>query len=282
MQKPRDNQIYLLLTFLLGLALGGCGVRNDDFGDEDFSDLSSIPDAIPRHEPRSRYGNPSSYVVFGKRHYVMRSSAGFVERGIASWYGPDFHGKRTSSGETYNMYKMTAAHKNLPLPSYVRVTNLENGRNVVVRVNDRGPFHEGRIIDLSYTAAKKLDIVRSGTARVEVRAINTRRGKPAILAQGGKPAPAPVLASIPATGPSLPAPTGDIYIQAGAFSSEDNALNLRKRITSSLANDVRITSSVDGALYRVQVGPLQSVNHIDPVSRQLQDLGLTTLRVVID
>jgi len=280
MQKPRTNQTYLLLSLLLGLALGGCSIRNDEFADEGFGDFSNIPNAIPRHEPRSKYGNPDSYVVFGKRYYVMDSSSGFIERGIASWYGPNFHGKRTSSGETYDMYKMTAAHKNLPLPSYVKVTNLQNGRSVVVRVNDRGPFHEGRVIDLSYTAAQKLDVVRTGTARVEVRALNTRRGKPAILARREPPRLKSVLASVPAQGASLP--TGDIYIQAGAFSSENNALTLRKRIAAMLASDVRITPSVDGLLYRVQVGPLQSIDHIDPISRQLQNLGLTALHVVID
>jgi rare lipoprotein A len=131
-----------------------------------------VPDAVPRVEPRSRYGNPPFYVVFGKRYYVLASSVGYVERGVASWYGPGFHEVNTSTGEPYNMYAMTAAHKTLPLPAYVRVTNLQNGRSIVVRVNDRGPFVGNRIIDLSYTAAYKLDMLRNGTAMVEVRAID--------------------------------------------------------------------------------------------------------------
>ena len=133
---------------------------------------ASVQDAIPRLEPRARYGNPPFYDVFGKRYYVLSSSVGYWERGVASWYGPGFHKERTSTGEPYDMYGMTAAHKTLPLPAYVRVTNLQNGRSVVVRVNDRGPFVGNRIIDLSYTAAAKLDMLRNGTAMVEVRAID--------------------------------------------------------------------------------------------------------------
>ena len=130
-----------------------------------------VPDAIPRAEPRALYGNPPSYEVFGKRYYVMASSVGYVERGVASWYGPGFHKELTSVREPYDMYGMTAAHKTLPLPAYVRVTNLQNGRSCVVRVNDRGPFVGNRIIDLSYTAAAKLDMLRDGTAMVEVRVL---------------------------------------------------------------------------------------------------------------
>ena len=133
--------------------------------------LLDVPDAIPRAEPRSIYGNPPSYEVFGKRYYVMSSSVGYVERGVASWYGPGFHKELTSVREPYDMYGMTAAHKTLPLPAYVRVTNLQNGRSCVVRVNDRGPFVGNRIIDLSYTAAAKLDMLRDGTAMVEVRVL---------------------------------------------------------------------------------------------------------------
>jgi rare lipoprotein A len=133
--------------------------------------LLDVPDAVPRTEPRSIYGNPPSYEVFGKRYYVMASSVGYVERGVASWYGPGFHKELTSVREPYDMYGMTAAHKTLPLPAYVRVTNLQNGRSCVVRVNDRGPFVGNRIIDLSYTAAAKLDMLRDGTAMVEVRTL---------------------------------------------------------------------------------------------------------------
>ena len=131
----------------------------------------AVPDAVPVEEPRSRYGNPEEYEVLGQTYRVLDSSEGYVAEGLASWYGEEFHGRRTSSGEPYDMYLMTAAHRTLPIPTYVEVTNLENGRVAVVRVNDRGPFHPDRIIDLSYVAARKLDIVGPGTARVRVRAM---------------------------------------------------------------------------------------------------------------
>jgi rare lipoprotein A len=165
-------------------------------------------DAIPKPEPKSRYGNPPFYDVFGKRYYVLSSSADYVERGVASWYGPGFHQVRTSSGELYDMYGMTAAHRTLPLPAYVRVTNLQNGRSVVVRVNDRGPFVGNRIIDLSYTAAARLDMLRDGTAMVEVRSIDA-----------GAPPSVPVPVPMPATAPTIttmaaaaPATTGTSLI----------------------------------------------------------------------
>jgi rare lipoprotein A len=165
--------------------------------------LLDVPDAIPRAEPRSIYGNPPSYEVFGRRYYVMASSVGYVERGVASWYGPGFHKELTSVREPYDMYGMTAAHKTLPLPAYVRVTNLQNGRSCVVRVNDRGPFVGNRIIDLSYTAAAKLDMLREGTAMVEVRSLQPL--DPAldthltVASVGGLP-----LASPPSTNPAAP------------------------------------------------------------------------------
>jgi rare lipoprotein A len=158
---------------------------------------ASVQDAIPRLEPRARYGNPPFYDVFGKRYYVLSSSVGYWERGVASWYGPGFHKERTSTGEPYDMYGMTAAHKTLPLPAYVRVTNLQNGRSVVVRVNDRGPFVGNRIIDLSYTAAAKLDMLRNGTAMVEVRAIDPSVPPlPPVVTASTTPAAAPVAAAL--------------------------------------------------------------------------------------
>ena len=136
---------------------------------------------MPHDEPRSKYGNPPFYEVSGRRYAVLQSAVGFVEQGVASWYGPDFHGGRTATGETYDMNAMTGAHPTLPLPTWVRVTNLENGRSVVVRLNDRGPFAKDRIIDLSRAAAEQLDMIRQGTARVEVRSLaagDTARRRP--------------------------------------------------------------------------------------------------------
>jgi rare lipoprotein A len=170
----------------------------------------SIPEVIPRIEPRARSGNPPFYDVFGKRYYVLSSSVGYRERGVASWYGPGFHKVRTSIGEPYDMYGMTAAHKTLPLPAYVRVTNLQNGRSVVVRVNDRGPFVGNRIIDLSYSAAAKLDMLRNGTAMVEVRTIDASAPPPVITASA-TPAPAaapPAATALTIVAPAAAAPAG--------------------------------------------------------------------------
>jgi rare lipoprotein A len=138
------------------------------------ADFGGPPDPVPKVEPKAKYGNMESYVVFGQRYYPKPTSRDHVERGIASWYGPKFHGRKTSSGEIYDMYQMTAAHKTLPLPTYARVTNLENGRSAVVRINDRGPFVGDRVIDLSLAAAEKLDVVKNGTAEVEVVSIDPR------------------------------------------------------------------------------------------------------------
>jgi rare lipoprotein A len=183
-------------TAALTVAVGGCvGTRHEELRPAtpaapapaaalpSTQPPETVPDAVPRYEPRSIYGNPPFYDVFGKRYFVLSSSADYVERGVASWYGPGFHKVRTSTQEPYDMYGMSAAHKTLPLPCYARVTNLQNGRSVVVRVNDRGPFVGNRIIDLSYTAAAKLDMLRNGTAMVEVRTVG-----PASV-PGGVPSP---------------------------------------------------------------------------------------------
>ncbi len=166
---PRGKRRLALLSGLV--LLGGCSVAPVREAAIKDIDVTRIPDPVPRAEPRSRYGNPESYEVFGERYFPITSSEGFFERGIASWYGPDFHLRRTSSGEPYDMYRLSAAHRILPLPTYVEVTNLENGRKAVVRVNDRGPFKDDRVIDLSYAAAKKLGVYAPGTALVELRAL---------------------------------------------------------------------------------------------------------------
>ncbi|HEX3395792.1 MAG TPA: septal ring lytic transglycosylase RlpA family protein [Steroidobacteraceae bacterium] len=167
----------------------------------------SVPDMVPRIEPRSRNGNPPFYDVMGKRYFVLSSSVGYVERGVASWYGPGFHKVRTSTGEPYDMYAMTAAHKTLPLPAYVRVTNLQNGRSIVVRVNDRGPFVGNRIIDLSYTAASKLDMLRNGTAMVEVRSIEPGSVSAPLTASIAAPTAAPTTATAAAPTATAAGPT---------------------------------------------------------------------------
>ena len=152
-------------------------------------DVANTPDAVPKIEPRSRSGNPDEYEAFGVVYHVLDDSSGFTERGRASWYGKKFHGKKTASGEPYDMFAMTAAHKTLPIPSYVRVTNLENGKTCVVRVNDRGPFHSKRIIDLSYAAAARIGITTSGHAEVEIRAVQP--GDDNTMLASAAPTPAP-------------------------------------------------------------------------------------------
>ncbi len=229
------------------------------------TEIEKIPDAVPAQEPRSARGNPPFYEVMGKRYFVMKEAAGYVERGIASWYGPGFHEASTSNGERYDMYAMTAAHKTLPLPCYVQVTNLRNGRSVVVRVNDRGPFKDGRIIDLSYTAASKLDILRDGTAFVEVRALTPEKS------------PAPVTRQASSQASSL-------YIQAGAFGSETNASDLLERLrTSGVENGFVRRDDVDGrALYRVRIGPVENVREFDRLLERLKSLGIPDARLASD
>lgn len=257
------------------LLLTGCSVvvRQDGAPPAGGVDLSSIPDAVPRVEPRSKYGNPKSYQVNGRRYYVMNSSAGYVERGIASWYGNKFHGNRTSSGETYNMYAMTAAHKSLPLPTWVEVTNLGNGRQVVVKVNDRGPFHENRLIDLSYAAAAKLGIIKNGTGLVEVRAIDPRTW-------GRQARSVPVSNEIPAGKGGNP----DFYIQVGAFSSLINAKNLRSRLAVMTLGMVRISEAVvkGNHVFRVQIGPVNDVDTADRIVSELNRLGVFDHHIVFD
>jgi rare lipoprotein A len=190
-------------------------------------DAHAVPDAVPRDEPRSRYGNKSPYMVFGKTYTVMDDATGFTERGVASWYGAKFHGAKTSSGEPYDMYAMSAAHKSLPLPSYARVTNLETGATVVVRVNDRGPFKDDRVMDLSYAAATRLGITAKGTGLVEIRVVGpgdvaaVPPDGPTVtviddggigeavpyfgeeLAPAPAPAPAPAIAPVPVPAPAV-------------------------------------------------------------------------------
>jgi len=248
-----------------------------------------VPDAVPRVEPRSRYGNPPFYEVFGKRYTVLPTSVGYVERGVASWYGPGFHEVRTSTGEPYDMFGMTAAHKTLPLPVYVRVTNLQNGRSIVVRVNDRGPFVGNRIIDLSYTAAAKLDMLRNGTAFVEVRAIDPSMPEPLVLAatplplSPGTSAPPPGLGSPGAPAPPAPLATG-LFIQAGAFANPANAERLADKLRGGGFGTVFVRESENAGrkLYRVRIGPVPDVSEFDRVVAALAEAGVADARLALD
>ena len=249
-------------------------------------DISQIPDAIPQIEPRARYGNHSPYEVLGKTYRVMKSAAGYKQDGIGSWYGEKFAGRKTSSFEPYDPYAMTAAHKSLPLPSYVRVTNLENNREVVVKVNDRGPFHEGRIIDLSYAAASKLGYMDKGTARVRVEFIN-----PYKIPQP-TPQPNPQTEAFPLATASSAAntenapvastntqpvqPEHQIYLQVAAFSQLSTAQALEQKLKSAIKAPTSINSSSNGfgenknQIHRVRIGPFKDEMSAILVSEQIK------------
>lgn len=255
-----------------------------DGGPEVPPDVSRLPEPVPRAEPRARYGNHSPYVVLGRRYHVMDSAEGYVERGVASWYGTKFHGRPTSSFEPYDMYAFTAAHKTLPLPTFARVTNLENGRSVMVRINDRGPFHADRLIDLSYAAAVKLGIHIRGTGPVEVEAIvppGMHRGvadapasarQPAGTSRPGAPVPAPAPILVEA---------GDVLLQVGSFAERDNARRVQQRLEDAGIRQVRIQRAEVGrsTVYRVRIGPVDVDRQPDIVAR-VQSLGLGTPRPV--
>lgn len=269
----------LIATLLIVLFVTGCSSsRYSQYRDSAPAgdiDTRRITNAIPRAEPRSKYGNSPSYVVHGKRYYVMQDSRNYVERGIASWYGKKFHGHRTSSGETYDMYKMTAAHKTLPLPSYVEVRHLKNGRSIIVRVNDRGPFHDNRIIDLSYAAAKKLGITSQGTGAVEIRAIDPYEyHRNRTMAQ--KPVPRQEITKATSTDYRL-------FLQVGAFVSRTNAEQLRSRLLAELGSQTINTGySEEKNVYRVRIGPLINVEQADQLASRISQLGLAEPHIVID
>ncbi len=233
-------------------------------------DLALIREIIPRYEPKSKYGNPETYTVFGKTYRVLKSASGYRQQGYASWYGKKFHGQRTSSGEPYDMYALSAAHKTLPLPTYVRVTNLENGKSLIVRVNDRGPFHDKRIIDLSYAAAWKLGILKKGTAWVEVAAVAANvenDDENSALQKNILPAPEQHKTA---------AMAGQQYIQAGAFSTVENATRITEQIQAitTLPVFVQSRSTHAGKLFVVMIGPLTSRQKVQYILRQLKKLGL--------
>ncbi len=289
-KSPRVWQWLALATsaaVLVACSSGGGGRYSSrhDGAPSAPPDVQAVPDAVPKAEPRSRYGNPSSYVVLGKRYHVMSTSAGYKERGVASWYGTKFHGHRTSSGESYDMYAMTAAHKSLPLPTYAEVTNLRNGRTVVVKVNDRGPFHDNRIIDLSYAAAAKLGILGEGTGLVEVRAIDPRQrqSEPRVIEARNTSAPSsstPSVSSRPAAASANP----ELYLQVGAFSSRSNAERLSSKLREEKLASIQISEGMSNQrpVFRVRIGPLTSVEEADRMASSLGRHGISDPHVVID
>jgi rare lipoprotein A len=242
---------------------------------------------------RGNRGNPPFYEVQGKRYYVLDSSDGFRERGIASWYGRDFHGRSTSSGEVYDMNLLTAAHKTLPIPTWVEVTNLVNGRRVIVKVNDRGPFVDGRIIDLSQRAAQELGMIQAGTTRVQVRALGAPDADPAL--------PAPVVAAAEpsrradgggfslisearaeAAGPDL-RPFRPYYVQVGAFADRNNATRLAEKLKDNGFENSFVLTTGNGRdrLHRVRIGPIDSREY-DRIAGDLRASGVREARLVQD
>jgi rare lipoprotein A len=289
----------LRTTFLFGVLLLAiaCTSSKDSAPEADrgpqgsHPELAALPDPVPRAEPNSRYGNHSPYVVFGKTYHVMDDARDYAATGTASWYGVKFQGRPTSSGEPYDMYELTAAHRSLPLPSYLRVTNLANGRSTVVRVNDRGPFHGGRIIDLSYAAAVKLDFANAGTARVHVELLQPEllSHKPLVHERAPETSAQPIAPSVVAKATPVPPPVPTepsprqpgveqplaadeaIFLQAGAFAQREGAERLHEDLTSLIGPTVHIDSVADDVLFRVRIGP---VEHMREATR-LQALIVT-------
>jgi rare lipoprotein A len=321
-QKPEPRFFAFMLVSLF--ILSACGVSpalntgryfEDDGPGRHPPEIDKIADAVPRSEPRSRSGN-KPYQVFGVNYVPLANANGFRERGVASWYGKKFHGRRTSSGEPYDMYTMTAAHKTLPLPCYVRVRNLENGRSTVVRVNDRGPFLNNRVIDLSYAAANKLGIIGRGTglveievvgpndsppsqiataprndaAKVETRAIEATPTVPAVPIGAAVPAvptapTVPSVATAPAASYQVPVTPPKLFVQAGSFREWDNAEGLRTRLERAAFRPIAVYSVLTDTqerIYRVRIGPVAGVEEGDRLAQALTEHGVTNATIVVE
>lgn len=268
-----DGCRHIAVLVLVSI-LSACGVQpvHDDAPAQSRSGIAPVlpNDPVPRDEPRSQFGNGPYYEVHGKVYKVLDTSYGYQERGVASWYGTKFHGRPTSSRERYDMYSMTAAHKSLPLPSYARVRNLRNGKSIIVRINDRGPFVDNRLIDLSYAAAIKLDMITTGTSLVEVTAISFDEPPPQQVASIGQ-------------APKKTNPE-NVFVQVGAFGESENA---RRRFT--LLRDigieqafVHLDDSTTPALYRVRIGPIADALQYDSIVQRLQNLGIFETHLVTD
>lgn len=246
-------------------------------------DISKVSDAVPKPVEPSPYGNPDSYEVYGKRYHILESSEGYVERGTASWYGTKFHGRRTSSGEAYNMYAMTAAHKTLPIPSYARITHLRNGKSVIVKINDRGPFVNNRLIDLSYVAARKLGITANGTGPVEVKVI-TAAESTSTVATAAPPVNAVADANKLASLDPVTETASKLYLQVGLFKDRSNAEQLRQNLTQLPIPGIHVATDRSQAepLYRVRIGPLSADTEAEQLIEMLATKGHKGFRIQID
>jgi peptidoglycan lytic transglycosylase len=252
----------------------GAYYKDDGPGENPPSNLAAIPDAEPKAEPLHRFAN-RPYQVFGKDYLPLDQVAPFRQRGVASWYGRRFHGGLTSSGERYDMYAMTAAHPTLPVPSYARVTSVANGRSVVVRINDRGPFHADRAIDLSYTAAYRLGYADAGSALVDIEAIVP--GTSAIGEAPPAPAPAPLQGVVTAQ-----AQAKGVYLQLGAFSVRENAELFRTRMIREFAWLSETIQVIAGeSLFRLHLGPYRTAEEARAIAERIRaQVSLSPLLVV--
>lgn len=254
---------------------------------------AATENAVPQYEAQPDRINPPSYTVNGRTYHVLQSNTGYDAQGVASWYGPQFHGKKTASGEIYDMYAMTAAHKTLRIPCYARVTNLENGASVIVKVNDRGPFVSNRIIDLSYAAARKIGMLGRGTAMVDVQAITVGQPLPAqpVITEpmpAPSAAPVPVPASPPVLAAPLPQPKQvpraawgqDVYVQVGAFADASHVRAVQLRLNAAGIGPVRVMPF--GQLSRVRVGPIPSLEEYDRLMDQLRSIGFENAQMVVE
>ncbi|MCK7543910.1 septal ring lytic transglycosylase RlpA family protein [Marinobacter bryozoorum] len=262
-----------------------------DHGPAQDVDVSGTGNAVPRYEAPRSAGNKSPYTVWGKQYRVMAANDadGYVQRGIASWYGKKFHGHKTSNGEIYDMYEMSAAHKSLPLPSYARVTNLDNGRSVIVRVNDRGPFHGDRLIDLSWAAAKKLDFLGQGTARVEVASITVLQdGSMTLAGQSWSPEGSNASAVVAEATGAQPEPSpldgNALFVQLGSFSQVAPARRLEQAVRSRTGEPVRVRqiTTASGDFHRVQVGPFGDSIDAERAMERLASEGFRQAMVLTD
>lgn len=253
-----NKTIPVLLIFIL------CSCTAEQIKTSDTSS-QTVTTASSRHHSILNVGSSDKQSASNEQENLFPRIVRYLKQGIASWYGPDFHGKKTASGEIYDMYAMTAAHKTLPISSYARVTNLENQRSVIVRINDRGPYHGDRVMDLSYAAAKKLDIDEAGIGKVEIKAI----------------APEQALAQLQNTAQKQ---EKSVYLQVGTFGNKKKALKLQNKIAAHQLPQPEILPSTHqgSTLYKVQMGPIESSESAHKLNLQLAKLGITTTQFVTE
>jgi len=253
-----------LLVILLSLTLVACNTSRGPFVVKDSApdqviDPATIKDAVPREDPITRAGNKNPYTVLGKTYHLLPTSKGYQAEGVASWYGTKFQGRPTANGEPYSLYGMTAAHRTLPIPAYVKVTNLANARTAIVRVNDRGPFHAERIIDLTYAAAVKLGFAEQGTAKVLIEAIDPKKYHAAVADSESNQS---------------------YLLQVGAFRSLPSATQLRAKLMLAISQPVNIDTAEPDGYYRVQIGPLHSMALVKKLTEQLLAFNITEPRII--